>query len=80
MGNKETEYKQGPYKATHTRTIKINGPIEIVITEVDDSTHVPPAGGCGCGGGLDMSTIIQAMQAAASAGTTPPVVDTDPSA
>ncbi len=64
MGNNKNEYTPGPYDETTTRTYEVS-PIKITITETVKSSHVPPAGGCGCGGGLDIGSIMQAAQAAA---------------
>ncbi len=59
----KTDAQPGPYNFTTTKTFKIAGPIEITITTKDEGSHVPPARGCGCGGGgSQLEDILQVIQ------------------
>lgn len=60
----QNEYKQGPFSNTVTKTFEI-APIKITITEKTESSHVPPTGGCGCGGNPMLDAIAQYARAAA---------------
>jgi hypothetical protein len=68
MTNKEPS--PGPYKSTTTKVIKIT-PIEFTVTTTIDSTHVPPPD-CGCGGGTDILSILQAAASQLGAQVGPP--------
>lgn len=67
------DLQPGPFDDTTTRTYKIS-PIEISITSVRKSTHVPaPEPECGCsGGGISPEFIMQAVESIKNATSTPP--------